>query len=490
MNWTRWSWLRDLALPLALLVLRGCSVWLWLWLWQRLLLPSWSGVVLPLWLLAGLLLGGLGITMVGRRWLGETAVRLLVATLGMGLVVVSQWWLFHRAEFGLWHSGWPQAWLDTFLNWEGELPPSYLVLLFVPYLWLRGIIEGSREIEHKQVMGAFASGSVGLVLFGLVLGVAGTAVPLFVGRVIFLFFGVAMVALALSSIKTERVMVRGRQGEQQLRLNRYWIRTALSVIGGLLLLALLLSALIAPESLREMLNWLGNGAAELLILLIKVISFVLYPVVWLLTRLLTPLVRAIGARELGLPEQPASDFEQLAGLQEAAESVVGLPPPWRWVILTGFVLLLGLLFALALRRLLREDSEVEVDEERAFIFSGELLQAQLAGLLPGWLGGQAGKRPFAPYLPLDQEPAPRRAIRQVYQQLLAWAVARGNGRLPGQTPLQFSQTALPPLAQKAVQTITQAYNETRYGAVAPSPEQAEQVQAAWAEIERLEEEDK
>lgn len=485
MNWTRWSWLRDGALPLLLLGLRGCSVWLWLWLWQRLLLPSWPRAVLSGGQVAGLLLLAFGVTVLGRRGLGETAVRLLVALLGIMLVVVSQWWLFHRPDFAFWNPAWPQAWLDTFLNWEGELPPSYLVLVFVPYLWLWGIVEGSREIEHKQVMGMFMGGSVGLVLFGLLLWGAGTAVPLFVGRLIFLFFGLSMVALALASIKTERVVVRGQQGGQQLRLSRYWISAALTVIGGLLLLALLLTALIAPETLREMFDWLGNGATELLILLIKGISLVLYPIVWLVSRLLAPLVQAIRARELGASAPGTNELAQLESLQQASESVAGLPPEWRWVILAVMLLLLGVLFAVTLRWLLREEGEVVVEEERAFVFSRALLQAQLAGWLPGWLGGVGEKRPFSPYLSLDHEPDLRRAVRQIYQQLLAWAVARGNGRLPRQTPSQFAQT-LSMLPAEAATTITTAYNDTRYSAASPTPDQVEAVRRGWDEIERLE----
>ena len=102
--------------------------------------------------------------------------------------------------------------------WEEEPPASYLTLPFLFYLWLRGIIDGSRELDHKLFMSAFVGGCTSLVLYFLLLAPNDLAPPDSMGSIVLLFFGTAMVMLALSSVKTERV---------------HWIGAAQRLLGGI-----------------------------------------------------------------------------------------------------------------------------------------------------------------------------------------------------------------------------------------------------------------
>ena len=131
-----------------------------------------------------------------------------------------------------------------------------------------------------------------------------------------------------------------------------------------------------------------------------------------------------------------------------------------------------------MRRRQQEEDEWGVNEERESIYSSELLVAQLGELLPNWLGGRGRKRPFSPYLPLTHEANTRRAVRQLYQQLLA----ANEPRKRAQTPQQYGQQLS--LGQReVVQTLTDVYNEARYAADPPSVETAAAAKQAWENLQ-------
>lgn len=490
MRWKTWNWLDNGILPLTLTIGRVCSLWLWLALAQRLLVPSYQGVLLPAWLMAGLLLGGMAVTRWSVRRAGSLRqARLMVAGLGLGLMFLLLWWLFYRPAYPLWDLRWIRVWGQAIFFWVGELPPAYIVLPAIAYLWLRGIRDGGRILRYDDIRSAFVLGCIGLVVLMLLARLEKQALPAETGGVIFLFFAAAMIALALASLKTARVTANIEGMPDRPGLNRYWVRTVFGLITGLLGLGLLLSALFSAELAAQLLDWAWVLLSQGLIFLIKVVSLILYPVLLLLSYLMRLIMESLPGRfeEAATPEPDLSAWLQPGGPRGDPLIDLGqLPDGLRWVGLAIVILGLGAVFALVLQRLSTEDDE-GIEEKREFIFSNELLLAQLLRLWSNWLRQSPGEtgRVANPFLSLAGEIGPRQAIREVYQAMLAATRAQGQSRSPHQTPGEYEGALRQrwPEQQEALEVITSRYVQARYDAQPPSQEQVADARRAWEQFQ-------
>ena len=485
MNWKRWNWLDDIILPIALSVMRVCALWLWLVLMQRFLLPSYRGSLLSAWEMTAVLLASLFLTRWSARWLRPLIrARVLVAAAGLLTTFLLLWTQLYQPQVAFWDATWLRTWGQEMLFWQGELPLVYPLLFALIYLWLRGIIDGSRTLSHNDAVSAFIAGSLSLIFFLLFINLDTRPPPAQTSALIFIFFAMALLALSLSSLK------RGRTHETllstavaNLRLNRYWVSSAFTVIAVLLVVGLILSALIAPDSLQQILGWVGQAVLELFLLLIKIISLILYPVLLLLSWLLTPAFRWLFSRQN--PEISQFDEEtrwQPDELSERVEPIIRqLPDEVRWLALGLAVLGIAVLFALILRRL-RDDDDIEIRETREFIFSRALLRAQLAQLRPSWLNKAVLSQLF---LSLQGEVDTRRAIRAFYQKLLALAHQQGLSRPRAYTPVEYSQQLVQSFSHHAetLATMTHNYYQARYAEEPPTMTQVEETEKAWAQLQ-------
>jgi len=122
----------------------------------------------------------------------------------------------------------------------------------------------------------------------------------------------------------------------------------------------------------------------------------------------------------------------------------------------------------------------QVTERRESIFSWNLLWDQLRMLLQGM------RRPPPPPVFVELGPGedPRRAIRQIYQDVLAWAMARDLPRRKSETPTAYVGTLsrLCPQEVSSLQILTLAYIMARYGALPPTLEQLQAAQEAYVRI--------
>ncbi|UCC64156.1 MAG: DUF4129 domain-containing protein [Anaerolineae bacterium] len=493
MRWNRWNWLDDGALPLAMVILRFCWLWPWLALAQRWLAPSCPGTLVSAWPVFGLLLGGLAMT----RWALKRAstlaqARVGVAGLGLAVVLSVLWWQLYRPQFALGDAGWVDALGQALVNWHDGVPPPVFALLAAAYLWLRGVQDGhKRPLVREDVWKAFMAGIVALVAIVLASAAGADALPDDTGHLVLLFFATGLAALALTSLEIASRSA-GRRFESELRLDRYWLGSVASVIVGLLGLGLLLGALIAPETVAQVLNGIWGVVRQVLIFLIMIVSLLLSPFLYLLSVVLTPLLRRLfellSRLRLNLP-----DLSQLWGLeaggeQESLSIIERVPEGLRWIVLALLLLAIGFLFARALRRLLAgEGEEGGIEEVRELILSRNLLRQQLARLWRDWLNWLR-RQPhpaFSPFLSLEGEPPTRRAVRAVYQALLAAARERGLPRMRHQTPAEYRHglEAGLPTEGDALAVITEGYMQARYDAEPPAVEQARRVLQAWEQLE-------
>jgi hypothetical protein len=481
MSWRRWNWLNDVWLPLLLATLRACWLWPWLEIARRGLSPSLTEELLPMPLIVAVLLGGMA---AARRALtGDDRLlraRLKVAGLGLVTILAALWYQFYRA-----HPPWDVRWVGglglAMIRWGNEVPPPFIVLLAATYLWLRGVLDGRKPLDHEDIWGAFTVGFLGLA-FALAAAAAGSGRLLAsFSRLIFPFFAIGMAALALSSLEPVNRSVK--ESGTRLGFNRYWGVSVVSVTVGLLGLGLVLSALITPEVVANSLSWTSailNILGQVLVLVFLVIAYLVF-------LLLEPLLKWL--QTLARPDAPIPQI-QLPNFQSQLEAMSKNTTPasltigeWpRWVGLTGLILVIGVVFALALRRFWKGAGE-EIDETRETILSRDLLQAQLSALWRNWRDRfrRAPERVFDPFLSLEGEVDARRAIRAIYQALLGAAKARGLPRSRSQTPLEYQRTleeALPD-AQDALNTITDGYQRARYAPQPPGAEHVEWVRQAW-----------
>ncbi|HIC89522.1 MAG TPA: DUF4129 domain-containing protein [Anaerolineae bacterium] len=487
MSWQRWNWLSDGALPLAVGILRACWLWAWLGFAQRWLTPSYKGTLLPALLMVLLFLGSVATT----RWTlarvrNLTYARIGVTAVGFVAMLSILWWLFYHAQYHLWDPRWVGTLGVALAHWGDEVPPPFVTALVTAYLWLRGELDGREPLTHDDIWGVFVTGFAALALFVLVATV-GDGGPLGnTGNLVMLFFAVGMAALALADLEEIR-RPKQQAGEIQVELNRYWLVSILSVIVGLLGLGLLLGVLIAPETVAKTLSWTR--------IILNALGHVLYYVAlafsYLLFLVLGPLIgwarRAISKMPPAKPvEFPR--FEQ--PLREQPQNVTGMPPglseALSWGALAVFLLLIGLAFALALRRFLR-GAEEEIDETRELIVSRDLLQQQLSTLWHNWLQRfrRSPRRVLSPFLPLEGEPDARGVIRAIYQALLAKASDVGLPRARGQTPIAYRHTLEEawPNVRDALRTMTDEYLQARYAPQLPTPEQTERTRQAWAQVQ-------
>ncbi len=487
MNWDRWRWL-DRVVLLLLALLRGCWLWPWLELSRRGLTSAQAGPLLSLPVMIGLMLGG---AMMAHQALRKphrlSWARLIVAGTGLAAIVLALWWQFYQVDYTLVDWRWLAALGLSLVDWSQGVPAPFITLLAAAYLWWQGLLDGLKPRHHEEVWTAFA---IGFVILALAVAV-GTAAPggSPASGLILPFFAAGLAALALSSLKTSREW-RGREVKTELNPNRYWLISVASVIIALLGIGVALSVLVTPELVARSLHWtsvvldiLGQALLYLLLVFSYLVFLILEPLIYL--------IRALRSSEVD--REPIQPFNPAWPTEPANRNPVTLPPllteSLPWLGLALLFLGLGLLFALALRRFWLGSDE-EIEETRDLILSRALLREQLANLWRCWLRRFKSGATYAQlnlFLALGGEPDSRRAVRAIYQALLAAARAQGQSRQSSQTPLEYERALAEswPDSQAALNTITAHYLQARYGADEPAPAQVEQTRLAWAELQTM-----
>jgi hypothetical protein len=484
----RWRWLNDGVLAPAIAILRLCWVWPWLALIQRLLNPSYPGVYLPVWALLMLLLGG--------RWIAQLSLqrlptlrqaRIWVVGIGLGVIFGLLWWQYASSAHPFWDVRWVWQLGQDLTHWRQAPAPAFITLLVAAGLWLRGVVDGRGPVFYDDVWQSFGAGFIALALLVLAGRIDGAGLPPGIERWILIFFAVGMGALALAGLELSNVTGRV-EPKTQMRLNRYWLVSVGSLIVALLAIGLLVSALLTPAIVAQMLGW----TTILLQWVGALLGYLLLAIAYVLFLFLTPLINWIRAllSEAGPPEPVQApdfqkQFEQLAR-QPAAE----LPPlvgeSLRWLGLVGVLLIIALIIGLALR-FFRTSPEEGVTETRESIFSRDLLQQQLADWLRKWRNRllRPGRGEYDPFLSLEGEVEGRGLIRKYYQALLATATALGHPRRPPQTPAEYRTTLgdAYPDRRAALNTMTSGYMQARYSPHPPLAEQIEAVRESWAQLE-------
>lgn len=173
-------------------------------------------------------------------------------------------------------------------------------------------------------------------------------------------------------------------------------------------------------------------------------------------------------------------FEDMSG------SVATLSISVIVLILAALAVILFLLF----RRQTRKELITSVGEERTSVWSWELVWNQIKKILLtivrrlGYIVESTlpGAKRFTP----SQQEANLTEIRRIYRRLLQWSAARRQPRRPTQTPLELAREISTSAIIAPLSTITQCYQDVRYGEITATTMDVENARQALHLLEKEE----
>ncbi|MEZ4656803.1 MAG: DUF4129 domain-containing protein [Caldilineaceae bacterium] len=434
--------------------------------------------------------------------------RMGIALVGLVVIVLVLWLQLYRSQFGLLDGGWLAALGDALIHWQSNaIPGAVIVGLFTAFLWLRGLLDASMRMAHDDVWTVFQTGIVALVLYLVFSAIGGLTLTGWDGALALILLSSGMAALAASSLKVtaglDRALGAGqRTGASIPVLSRSWLISTTTVIPLLLTAGVLLGALLAPEMVAALLNWLGDivtAVGRVLGQIALAIAYVLFIIAYYIARLLAPLIRRLFPEREVDPEQMLLERRPEEEMQQLQEQVAVIPDSYRYIGLAIAIIIMLIIFVIVIRRL-RAAGQEEIDESRESILSADLLQAQLGNLWNNLMGRfRRAADALSPFLALDGEVDARRQIRAAYQHLLQTASGFGVARQPHATPVEYNAPLGRSLANRSVDlnaprladdmteklsVITERYYLARYGHEPPTPADVQAVQQAWAQIQQ------
>ncbi len=468
----RWNWLESGLIPLASAIMRVA----WLALLVRLLfdnpLVAPRNVQYPAWMILALLLGASLL-----RHLLQERERGVVAATVAGLFAI---WLviMYFLQRGMLPAD-PSEFVAKLTDFREGVPAGLLVILVTAALWRFGLTinwGAFDDLWRSFLTGVVALGLLMLLPYSRTSGGI-TEVDLWNAMILFLIAG--LLVLALLAVAEAFSGERWRGGRMPT-LNRYWLMAVGTVVLVILATGLLLGQILSPKAVMGMLRLISPIFRFIGQILFYIVAVLFYITFLLLSPLINYLLRRMGREELPpllrrLPEELEKAEPPMRTLSPEAQSAL------RVLFLVGLILVIVAMFVFAWRRRRRMEGQGHVLEEREFIWSKELILAQLRDLLR-----RRRPRPkVAPYLDLSQLSDARRAIRLLYQQLLDLARSLGHPRPPGVTPLTYQQllAGLVPTEAGALGEFTTLYILARYAADDPTVQQVEEAQSAYRRVE-------
>ncbi len=391
--------------------------------------------------------------------------------------------------YGLFDPGWvsgvwdaPQIFLgalaySTFLLWRGAIATSPLP---VPERLHSRFLLGLAVLFGALLLAFFADNAYDTRSPLLALGIYGVT-----------YFGIGMSAIAIANLRDVRREMARRSDMNTLSL-REWMAVPLTAISGMLLVSMVFSALFSFDIARLLLiplEYIARGIAYAILYgIIWPFSFVAGALVWVLQRL----VRTVSDEE---QEGAAAELEdEPLMVEEGAAFILSdaalLALQWAAGILVALLVIWVLARALGrFRRSGGDDDDEEVSESLgAWTSFKQDLQMFLA-----WIAGLFRRRqpepvvePVAPVSITGELQASRDfTIREIYQGLLWEGRATGQPRRDAETPYEYG-SRLGPLDSRddaaALDHITQAYVEARYGGGEPSAERLRWLNRQWLRL--------
>lgn len=432
-------------------------------------------VEIPFWLLVSFAFAG---ALTSYLDVASSAGRQIVLAVGLALLLIGLYVVFPPQNVGLF--SWLFGLFRQMIYWGDALPGPLILVIAGALLWWRGM--ATPNMGHDALVRAFLTGTAVLVLLLLLNQLIGDLLPardLVVALLTFIVSALLTLALVGAS---DAIQQGGTEAGISLPVSRYWLLAVMVVIAAILVGAWLISALIAPDTLRQLiaLTW------PLWALLGKLLYYILLPFIYILFRLLEPLLRLFEGLSREQEPEPVVTPQPEEQLEEIERVVREMPPQLdailRIVLAVAIIAFVVWLIMLALRRR-QSVRRAEVLESRESVFSWDLLKDQVRSLFR-----RARPAPTPPFfIPLGNGDDPRLVIRAAYQRLLALAIEQGLPRLRAQTPNAYYDQLSErwPEQRDALRLITENYIIARYRPDPPTMAQAEATAQAVAHIQNV-----
>jgi hypothetical protein len=392
----------------------------------------------------------------------------------VGLIAVAVLLVVHAALFSS-YAVWNPAWVLALLVALGRADLTAILAVIVSLgLWYRGL-------EHAQGdFGVEATGfrfRLGVIAFIWLLLIEAVLPVESITPLLFSFFGVALLAMALARVEEVSLSQTGIASP----FNRTWF----AIVLGATLTAMLIAGSAAQILSLPMIQRLLGLFEPAFRVFYVVILLIVLVVVWLLELLMVPLINLLSERlanhPIQLPSPPPVGLFGPRAQAPAGAEVLRWLVPLRWVLIAGLILftLFVVVSALERRRRLRTSN---VPELRESVWSAQAFAEDLADLL------DRARRRLHDLT--DLRSRLRRAyatatIRQIYASLCRWTAEQGFPRPAPETPYEYLPELIDALPDRETELrlITEAYVRAHYGEVPTTRQELERIREAWGRVQ-------
>ncbi len=361
-----------------------------------------------------------------------------------------------------------------------------LVALSVYFCW-RGIRLTRHVVEPGGVFWTLRLG-MGVIIVAIIAhnaSGAGFLNELFLLCLVPIFLFCSLTAHALAkAVFVRRYHPPGLQGS--IDAQERALLSTLSAIGlVILLLALGIGIFASPSFLagvQQALEPVGRAYDWLVGIIAYGITFLLYPIIWLLS-LLHFQSTTVQVRSL-----QSLFSRRTAGPQSSDPIIVFVVPVLKVLLPLLFVCLMLWLMVRFLRRrqvrIVRREPQQDLHES---LWSWKLFLGQIrVFFLALWqhFFPPQGREQVPGKDEANGEPTAR-TLREIYRALLRWAATRGYARQKDETPYEFRERLGPQLSQGEPELgrLTELYVTQRYGDALPTATEEASAQADWASLQ-------
>lgn len=371
-------------------------------------------------------------------------------------------------DAGLLNVVWVARMVRRTADLSAGLSQEILALLLGFFVWFRGLRIPVRYVGIRTITAQFQMGV--LIMVGLAL--ATVWVPTAVVSLVAAYFGLGLLAVALTRI--EEVARTEPGGASPFGLK--WVATLATTLLIAGAAVFVVTRVVTVETVR----WLLRPFAILLAIVLSAFAVLVSAV---LQYLVFPLVlRVFGGLPVEEPElQTRPPFAQD---EEPVRTISLLSPELLQALRVLFVILLILLALWLLARSFRQW------RVRQYATAGGVRETvapkgTLAGDMAGFLRDQWRRLRQAADLRRLFRRFGTGSARAIYASLLALLAAVGHPRQPGQTPYEYELVAeeVLPARQADIEAITEAYVRARYGEMEIDAEELARLQEAWKRVQ-------
>lgn len=418
--------------------------------------------------------GALGLGFLASRWIGARVEgRRNRALLGLLATLVALQ-IIGRADLSESASVWDMSWIidlgspgadvwRTDVAAGGALDEFFAALTLIA-AWFRGVYLGGADLDDRSFAPYAIGGFITLVIVMIASNSSNLDAEVRAGAVVWAGAGVLAVALRHAADPASLRDGTGVQAGVSL------LATLGALLAGIAVVLLIVTGIIAAVAGSGVVEPVLDGLGWALEMLIRGLSYLLWPLFWIVERL----GEAIGPP----PEDPINRLSP--GVAQPLDPEQGEPreaDPTAGIIAVrilggiGAVLVFAILAYWLFRRFFAR--AVDPDVERESMWD----DADLFGDLKAGLSGLRDRfRRAAP------PPAPDARIAALYYEMLDHAAGRGVARAPARTPAQFAGALERAYGSALPVEISAAFAEFRYAGREPSGARIIRLENGWRDL--------